>query len=167
VTHLAEVQKLSLEQPLDVPFLVSQERVLLADAGGKLHLLNANSFEPISEIALPAAPVGRMSIVNDRLYVSTAPASLSAVGLGDPLQIAWTISVGGAPLAGQLLDVPGGLLATTQEGRVLVLNPDDGSVVKEAPLGLPSHLGPLAIDKHVIVPTIDGSVSIVDALFTP
>ena len=48
VPHLAEVAKLTFDQPIDMPFAVDGGQIVLADAGGTLSVLDAANFEMVA-----------------------------------------------------------------------------------------------------------------------
>ncbi|MCH7989554.1 MAG: hypothetical protein IID46_10470, partial [Planctomycetes bacterium] len=49
-------------------------------------------------------------------------------------------------------------------GDVLAIDIDSGNVTKRIRLGQPAGMGPQQFGKHVIVPSIDGSLYRVDSL---
>lgn len=156
VPHLAEVARVELPQPVDVPFAVAKDRIVLADADGVLRVIHARTFEPLAELPLNALATQPVWQVGPTFHVETGRDTLHAVALRDGAKLLWSVPVEG-PLAGAPLLRENSLLLALKRGEVWSLDPQTGQVRQRIPVGQPLSLGLRQLGETVIAPTEDGS----------
>jgi hypothetical protein len=164
--HLFEVTQLQLEQPVDQRPVVHDERLFLVDASGRLHVLDAATFDVLGDFDIGAPPGGPLYVAGDRLYLETESGELFCFDLAEEVKPLWSAPLapqgGDHALAGAPLSSADGVIVTIRDGRVLVLNAETGAVAKQVRLPLPLDSGALAFGPHTVVTTVDGSVYRVD-----
>jgi hypothetical protein len=161
--HLFEVTQLQLEQLVDQRPVVHNERLFGVDATGKLHVLDASTFDVQGEFDLGAAASGPLWAAGDRLFIETEPGALFCFEVAPEVKPLWSVPLaqegnGDFALAGAPLASPEGVIVTCRDGRVLVLNPETGAVAKQVRLPLPLDSGAMVFGPQIVVTSVDGSV---------
>ena len=89
-------------------------------------------------------------------------ASNQLVAFDKDLALKWTVDVGDDKLAGAVVADGDRLLAAFESGRVLVLNPADGSEAKSIDVGKPLASAPTIHDGKIYIAGQNGSVHVLD-----
>ena len=165
--HLAKVDQIRLEQPVDVGLLVHDGQLVLVDATGRLRVFNLSTMDPVAEIRLTAPASNRPWLIAGRLYVETADARLHCFRLGSEVQKLWTRPLEGSPLSGRPLAVGELLIVTRANGSVWAIDPTNGDVRNRVGVGQPAGLGPRQVGNLIILPTIDGSLHRIESILQP
>jgi hypothetical protein len=158
VPHLAEAAKLEFEQPLDVPFEIQQGRLALADASGRLQVLDAATLESRGTAQLPAAASNAPWTVGERLYVETGGDQLHCFQLEPELKPLWNVPLDGVSLAGAPIVFHNRLIVAKQNGDVCAVDPNEGKIAGVVHTRQPLVLGPQQLGESVLVPAVDGSL---------
>jgi len=163
-SHLQPVSSLELGQPVDVQPVVSGGSLILADASGRVQILNTTDFERASEAQLPAPAVGHLGLAGNRLLVETAQGRLVCLALDQELKSLWSMDLAGDHLSGQPLLEGDTLLLATMNGSVVAVQADSGDVLRNVQLDQSLERGPLRFGQHVLVSSIDGSLYRVESV---
>jgi hypothetical protein len=163
VAHLADASKSQLDSSVDVGLLVHNGRVVVADADGKLRLLDASNLDTLSETPLEAPATSAPWIVGDRLFLEVGGSKLACFAVEPNLNALWSVALEGARLAGGPLPFQNRLLAVMQDGELWVLDPESGEVVHRVTTQQPVTLPPQVVGSYLVVPSIDGSLHRIDA----
>jgi len=158
VPHLAEVSSLELPHPVDVRFVVSNGKIILADAGRRLMLINASNLEILADTELKEPATNDVWLIDNKIYLETGRKHLHCFQLGENIQQQWSLPLENGHLAGRPLQIESDLILAAQNGSVLSLNIDNGKVINRLELEQPINLGPRRIGKQIVVPSIDGSL---------
>jgi outer membrane protein assembly factor BamB len=153
-----------LAAPLDRDPLLHQGKVILATSDRKLQVLGAADLQVAATADLPGPPTAGPWGVGNRVVVETGQKQLVCLDLADNLKVLWTIDTGGHSVAGSPLIVDGRMLLAFDNGRVLVVDPADGTTGRSIELRQPVALGPRAFGKKVLVISIDGTLYPVGSL---
>lgn len=164
VPNLTAVGTIQLERLVDVPFLVDDGKLMLADSAGRLQMLDGATFEPLSEVALESPASQAPWAVGDRLYVEVGGKQLNCFEIKDKLKRLWNLSLDGVGVAGPPLLSKGALVVALQNGSLLNVNPDTGEVRRRLDAAQPLSLGPLQVGSMLVVPAVDGSVYHVESV---
>jgi outer membrane protein assembly factor BamB len=162
--HLQQVDTLELGEPVDVQPVVSEQRIVVADAGGTIRALNATGFERLAETKLPSPAVGNMAVAGDLVLVEDAGGKLHCLDLAQNLQDRWTATLDGDHLSGTPLLDNDRLIFTTMNGTVRVFDAQSGEAVRTAQLDQPLEHGPVRIGEYLVVASIDGSLYRIESL---
>jgi len=162
--HLQQVDTLELGEPVDVQPVVSEQRIVVADAGGTIRALNATGFERLAETKLPSPAVGNMAVAGDLVLVEDAGGVLHCLDLGQDLKDRWTAPLNGDHLTGTPLLDNGRLIMATMNGTVRIFDAQSGDAVRTAQLDQPLEHGPLKIGEHLVVASTDGSLYRIESL---
>jgi outer membrane protein assembly factor BamB len=164
VPHLAEVNSVTLPQPVDIAPIVADGRLFVADAAGRLTMSDLSNLEMLSEIKLDAPASNRLWFVDGSLLVESSRKSLREFRVENgQLNPGWTLPLDGNSLAGAPLTIDGRLVVALKNGDVLSLNPLDGKIVDELAINQPLALGLRKVGDLLVLPTIDGSLHRVGA----
>jgi outer membrane protein assembly factor BamB len=164
ISSLREVTKRELPNPVDFMARVQDGRLILADAGGVLQMINASTLETVSEIRLDAPASNSLWLIENKLFVEVGRDRLRCYVVGSEFKLLWEAPLDGPGLVGDPLVLGHSLLVALQNGDALAIDIDTGNVKNRIRLGQPAGMGPQRFGKHVIVPSIDGSLYRVDAL---
>lgn len=162
--HLQQVDTLELGNDVDVQPVVSDERIVLADASGTVRAVNAVGFERLAETKLDSPVVGRLAVVGDLVLAQDARGILHCLDLSQNLESRWTVALESDHLSGTPLLLDSKLIVATMNGTVRVFNPDTGEQIRSAQLDQPIEHGPLAIGQFLVVASIDGSLYRIESL---
>jgi outer membrane protein assembly factor BamB len=153
-----------LAAPLDRDPLLHQGKVILATSDRKLQVLGAADLQVAATADLPGPPTAGPWGVGNRVVVETGQKQLVCLDLADNLKVVWTIDTGGHSVAGSPLIVDGRMLLALDNGRVMVVDPADGTIGRSVELGQPVALGPRGFGKKILVTSIDGTLYRVESL---
>jgi pSer/pThr/pTyr-binding forkhead associated (FHA) protein/TolA-binding protein len=162
--HLYPIATLRLAAPLDRDPLLHQGKVILATSDRKLQVLGAADLQVAATTDLPGPPTAGPWGVENRVVVETGQKQLVCLDLADKLKVLWTIDTGGHSVAGSPLIVDGRMLLALDNGRVMVVDPADGTIGRSVELGQPVALGPRGFGKKILVTSIDGTLYRVESL---
>lgn len=165
VAHLAEAADVELKHPVDVPAVLADGRLYVADTGKTLRIFDAATFEPRGKADLDAPP-SALWVVSGRPFVTTNQTHFAAYSTEGPLRESWNVNLTSAP-AGPPLVVGERLVLVDYSGTVTVLKSDTGAVVESIALGQPAAGGAVASGELIVVPTIDGSLFRLEAVVKP
>jgi hypothetical protein len=166
--HLFEVTNLQLEQPVDQRPVVENNQLFLADAGGRLQVLDAATFDVLGELELGGTASSPLWLAGERLYVEVDRSNLLCFELAPEVRQLWSVRLadaggaGDAGIAGPPLARGDHVLVAGQDGSVRLLDSATGETTKQLRLPLPLDAGPLEFGPHTLVRSIDGSVYRVD-----
>ncbi len=155
---LGQVARISLGAPLHVRGDQADGLVAFADGNARVHLLDAAGLTSRGQRQLPAAVANDVFLAADSLFVETGAGELHCLARDEALTTRWSLPLEGTHLAGRPLASPAGLLLPLQDGRVLVVHPEEGTVVKTIRTGQGLAGGPFLAGTEVLVPTLDGSI---------
>jgi outer membrane protein assembly factor BamB len=165
VAHLAEVADIALKHPVDVPAVLSEGKLHIADSGKSLQILDASTFEPRGRAELEGTPTA-LYVVSGRLFVVTNETRVAAFTTDVPLREAWTVNLTAAP-AGPPLVVGGRHVLVDYSGTISVVKTETGVVESTISLGQPAAGGAVAAGELIVVPTIDGSLFRLEGALKP
>lgn len=162
--HLQQVDSVDIGQPVDVKPIVTGGHLYVADAGGKVQMIDLVGFERLAEAKLDAPAVGVLGLAGNLLLVETSDGQLQCLKTDDKLSKAWSIDLKGDHLTGTPLIENDQIIIATMGGKVLTLNSESGE--SSQTLQLDQHLehGPVRIAGRVVVTSIDGSFYRIDSI---
>ena len=162
--HLQQVDSISIGQPLDVKPIVDNSRLFVADAGGKVQVLDVVAFEQ-QATADPGSPaVGVLGVTGNLMLVETAQGQLQCLKTDDNLARAWSIDLKGDHLTGTPLLNNGQVVLATMNGKVLSINAESGEITRSLQLDQFLENGPVNVAGKVVVTSIDGSFYRIDSI---
>ena len=162
--HLYEVCNTKLEQPADVRFATNAAKVFVADASGKLQVLDAGDLRTLHETQLDAPASNHLWLIGERLFVESGRNRLTCFHVTDTLKPLWTVPLESQGLADSPILAATQLVVAQRSGEVLAIDLETGKVNRRLPLGQPITLGPKQVGGLLIVACIDGSLHRVEAL---
>ena len=124
--HLQQVDSVDIGQPVDVQPIVDNGRLYVADAGGKVRMINVVGFERLAEVDLASPAVGVLGLAGNRLLVETSNGQLLCLKTDDKLAQAWSMELAGDHLTGTPLLEYGQIVIATMNGKVLSINAESG-----------------------------------------
>lgn len=157
VAHLAEIASWEAAQPVDVGMAVDQKRVAVADATGRVVLLNSASFEPLGAVNLGQPARRSPWFFGDLALVETVEGRLVALDVAEQLSKRWDLSLEGSALADKPAVVAGKVLVATLDGRVLEVDPLSGDLLRTHDCRQRLAFGPQLWGQPV-VGTVDGAL---------
>jgi pSer/pThr/pTyr-binding forkhead associated (FHA) protein len=164
ISSLREVTKRELPNPVDFKARVQNGRLIQADANGVLQMINASTLETVSEIRLDVPASNSLWLIGDKLFVELGHDRLQCYEVGSEFKLLWSAPLEGPGLVGEPLASGNSLLIALQNGDALAIDIDSGNIKNRIRLEQPAGMGPQQFGKHVIVPSIDGSLYRVDSL---
>lgn len=164
VASLREVTKRSLPKPVDYQMRVHNRKLLLADAGANLQMIDVSTLETASQIKLSAPPSNDLWLIGNKLFVEVGRNQLQCFEVGTEFKQLWSVPLNNASIVGEPLLTGNHLLVALQNGSTLAIDPENGKLINRITLGQHPGLGPQQFGKHLIVPSIDGSLYRIDAL---
>ncbi len=156
--HLFETVSIPLGKPVDVRFVVHDGKIIVADAGGRLQILNATDMQTVSETNLDAPASNDLWLDGNLLYVETGRNKLNCLDVAQTLKNVWSLALDGESLADKPLLVGASVVVAKRSGEVLAVDPKTGKVKKRLQLGQPITLGPRQFGTSMVVGTVDGSL---------
>lgn len=162
--HLQQVDNISIGQPLDVTPIVSDGRLIVADAAGKVQILDVVAFEQLATTDLDAPAVGVMGLAGNLLLVETSRGQLQCLKTDDKLSKAWSIDLKGDHLTGSPILNNGQVVLATMNGKVLSINAESGETSRSVQLDQFLEHGPVNVSGKVVVTSIDGSFYKIDSI---
>ncbi len=156
--HLAEAARTTIDDPVDVPFAISGNRLFVADAAARLQVFDVDDLSLTNTIELPLAASGPLWIVDGRLLVEVGRRELHSYEIGEQLTHSWTVPLEGHSLAGPPVAVDGRLVFARVDGTVASVRGTDGSPVASVSLGEGIQIGPRRVGEHLVVVSLDGSL---------
>ncbi len=140
--------------------------VVGGDEGDKLVSVNTGSGMKIAgEVAIPDDYVAGPWVVGNQILLRNRADQILA--FDGQLNLAWKVDLPAGRLAGAPLIHDSIILLTLQSGKVLTVNPDDGSAEEAVDLGQPVVDGPVIAGPNLYFPGMDGTVHVVPAGGTP
>ena len=164
VRHLAEVRSKSSSRPLDVPFTVSQSRVVYADSDGTLNVLDSQTLDSVFSEKLPAPAVSRPWAVGSMVLVETRNHHLLCYELGGTPKLKFDVPLAGAGPAGPPALIRGRLVVANRDGTLLGIDPATGQIASKGSAGQPLSGGVISAGGHLVVASIDGTLYRIDSL---
>jgi outer membrane protein assembly factor BamB/tetratricopeptide (TPR) repeat protein len=164
VRHLAEVRSQNLDRPLDIPFVVVGSRVVYADAGGVLHVLDAETLDSVFTEHLPSPAVNRLWSVGSTVLVETRSHQLLSYEVSGSPKLQFRVPLGNTGPAGPPSLVRGRLVVANRDGTLLALDPASGAVAARAVVGQPLSGGVISVGDQAVVASIDGTLYHVDSI---
>jgi outer membrane protein assembly factor BamB len=155
---LGQVNRISLGAPLHVKGDQADGLVVLADGAGIVHLLDAAGLTEKGQRQLPAAVSNDCYLAGQWIFVETAGQNLLCLNRDEGLTDVWTLPLDGASLAGRPHVAADGLLLPLRDGRILLVNPQDGAVLKTIETGQSLAGGAIAVGTDLLFPTADGGL---------
>lgn len=155
---LGQVARISLGAPIHVRGDSAGSDVVLADGESRVHLLDAASLSARGSRQFEQPVSNQVFLAGDWVFAETGGRELQCLKRDESLATVWTLPLDGSALAGRPLPTPAGLLVPLQDGRVLIVNPDDGAVSKTIATGQRLAAGPLTVGDDLFVPGVDGSL---------
>jgi hypothetical protein len=155
---LGQVARISLGAPLHVRGDYADGLVALADGNAQVHLLEAAGLTSRGKRQFPAAVANDVFLAGDSVFVETGAGELHCLARDEALTTRWSLPLEGTHLAGRPLATPAGYLLPLQDGRVLVVHPEEGTVAKTIRTGQGLAGGPFLAGAEMLVPTLDGSI---------
>ena len=162
--HLQQVDSISIGQPIDVTPIVDQGRLFVADAGGKVQILDVVAFEQQATANLDAPAVGVMGLAGNLLLVETSQGQLQCLKTDDKLSKAWSIDLKGDHLTGTPMIDNGQVVIATMNGKVMSINAASGDITRSLQLDQVLEHGPVTVAGKVVVTSIDGSFYRIDSV---
>lgn len=161
VRHLAVLSITDLKQPVDVNAATDGQLLAIADASGELKLIDPASAQVKTRIQLPGAAINDLWINDNLLFVETRE-NLSCFNLKEGLQKIWDLKLPDAPLAGAPTFAEKSLLLSLQDGTLLTVDPQAGTVSTKSRTPLPASGSVVKLEQFLVVPTVDGSLYRID-----
>lgn len=156
--HMQALDTIELGQPIDVAPVVSGDRVVIADASGKLQVLNTAGFDRVAECLLDAPAIGRVAVVGETVLVENSKGDLEARQIADGMPVLWSIPLNGDHLSGRPIVQDGVVILATMNGSIHALNAASGESAGSLQLDQPVEHGPFKVGKFLVVASIDGSL---------
>ena len=158
VPHLYEAAKTAMGQPVDVPPVAFEDKVLVADASGRLRLLHTSNLEPLAETQLEAPVSGPLCILGKRLLAEVGRSQLVSFAIGSKLNKEWSVPLEGGGLSDRPIESEAGIVFGEKSGRIVLVDPKTGQVVSQVSVEQPIDLGPRTIGTAFFVGSIDGTL---------
>ena len=162
--HLQQVDSVSIGQPLDVTPIVDKGRLFVADAGGKVQILDVVAFEQQATADLGSPAVGVLGLAGNLLLVETSQGQLQCLKTDEELARAWSIDLQGDHLTGTPLLNDGQVVIATMNGKVLSINAESGETTRSLQLDQFLENGPVNVAGKIVVTSIDGSFYRIDSI---
>lgn len=156
--HLAEVARQPLPSPAVGQLVMHQGRFAVTCSTGDVFLFDAAKFEPVGRRTLPTPASGAAYATEVGVLVEIGRAELHCLHPDAELTSKWQLKLPDSSLAGQPVVVDGVLVLTTENGRVLRVNPDTGELLSEQLAAGSLDSGPLTLGTQPFVITTDGSL---------
>lgn len=162
--HLQQVDNVEMGNPVDVQPILSEGRLIVADAGNKVRVLDVIGFERLAEVDLDAPAVGVLGLAGNLLLVETSRGQLLCLKTDDKLSKAWSMDLQGDHLTGTPLLKDGQVVLATTNGKVMSINAESGETVRTLQLDQLLEQGPMSVAGRVVVTSIDGSFYRIDSI---
>lgn len=164
--HLFESGKLQLESPVAVPFAAFPDFIVFADTSRQLHVMDAQTFQIVGSAKLDGNATNAVWMVDGTVFVETNRSELQAFKITPVPKKMWSLSLQGSGLAGSPVVRGGRLVVTTQNGEILIVDPNTGEARQRHFLGQALADSPLLFGTHLLVPSLDGSLYPLESLLT-
>ena len=162
---LAQVAELQLGNPVDVDFVAVDGKIVIADAGKKLRLIDSASLAPLHEVTLDQQVTNSLWLHGQSVFVEVGAVELKQFRMTGKLEEAWSIPLDGESLADRpFVTGDGRIVFAKLNGEIIVAKADTGQVVSRKKLGQPITIGPINSCGFVLVGTLDGSLTRIDSL---
>ena len=164
-TFLAQVAELKLGNAVDVGFVTVDRKIVIADAGKKLRVIDSASLAPLDEVTLDQKASNRLWTQGKSVFVEVGASQLKQFQLADKLAEDWSIALDGSSLADQPFETGDGRVVIAKvNGEIIVVKSDTGEEISRKRLAQPITLGPRRSCGFVVVGTLDGSFIRIDSL---
>jgi hypothetical protein len=164
VPHLAEASQVSIGNAVDVNFVVDRGKILLADAKGRVLLMDSASLETQAEIQLDKPASQTPWLVGGRLFVESGREQLVSCDPANKLAADWKLPLGGVSLAGAPVLKTDRLVIALRDGQVWQIDPKTGEKVATSHVGQSIAFGPRSLGDAMFVGTLDGSLLAIQSL---
>jgi outer membrane protein assembly factor BamB len=166
--YLGQVARVGLGAPVHVKGDQAEGLLAVADGDSTLHLFETDSLNVRAKRKLPAAVSNDVFMAGEWIVAETGRSELHCLARDDSLSTVWTMPLKGASLAGRPLFSGEQLLVPLQDGRVLVVNATDGTIIRTIRTGQGLASGPFNVGGETFVASLDGSlVRLSSALVAP
>lgn len=162
--HLQQVDNVDVGQPVDVHPIVRNGRMYLADAGGKVQMLDLVGFERLAEVTLDAPAVGVIGLAGNHLLVETSRGQLHCLNTEGKLSTSWSMDLQGDHLTGSPMAEGDLILIATMNGKVMAINAESGKAIRTLQLDQQLEHGPVRVAGRLVVTSIDGSFYRIDSI---
>ncbi|MEZ6068522.1 MAG: PQQ-binding-like beta-propeller repeat protein [Planctomycetaceae bacterium] len=156
--YLGEVTRISLGHSVLVRGDVGDGSIAIADSSGTVHLFDAASLAEPRQRKLPAPVVNDLYIAGGAIFAEVDGHQLHCLAIDGELGEKWKLPLGESSLAGRPLVTAAGLVMPLRDGRVLLVSPADGAVVKTISTGQTLSSGAFQAGSDVLLPTFDGGL---------
>ncbi|MAT14449.1 MAG: hypothetical protein CMJ46_04180 [Planctomyces sp.] len=163
--HFREVTPYELGVAVDVKPVLAGDKLYLASADGKLHVIDTNSLTINATIDLPAPAAADLWVVDNMLLVQ-AGNNLVGYSVEGDLEQAWSVPLDNGAITAKPLAQGGRLIATDLSGRVLAINQQDGVVTELTQIDVPVVLPLIQFGNETLAATIEGSLFRVTSLLS-
>lgn len=158
--HLAEVTRIDLQAGVSVQADAKDGRIVVADDGQQVRVLDALTLDASGRRTLEAAISNDVFFVGDAVIVETGAKECRCLNLDNELTDRWAqpFELGDAGLAGRPLAVGENILISQVDGRVTLVAAATGEVRAELSTGCRLAGAPIEVAGEWLVPTLDGSL---------
>ena len=157
VVHLAEAAKYQLPQPVDVPPVLVETDLWVADASGTVRRLDSRSFDVKGERQFPEPVKGLWASGGDR-FVQVNGGTLHCVTEENGLPDRWTLDLGGVELLDEPVRNGDQLVWVARGGSALELDAAMGQLVSRWELPQPLALGLISTGGSPFASASDGAI---------
>ncbi len=157
VPHLAEVSKLQLPHPVDVPLALRGDFLYVADASGTCRQLNVHSFDADGERSMPA-PIRNLWATEANMIVEAGDGRLHSLADGKGLQERWTYDLNRLSPIGPVVTQGDAFWFACRNGTILVLNSESGEEIRRIELPQTLSLGLRRFHEKLFAVACDGTL---------
>ncbi len=161
--HLAEVVRVERDDPLDVGFLVENDRVIIADAGKRLQILDSSNLAPVAETNLEKSASNDLWLLDNYLLIETGRDRLNCFDTQQGLKRLWSIPLE-EQIAGKPLRVDRQLIFAAINGEIVAADLKTGDVERRMRLDQLISIGPWKIGEMILVGSIDGTLYRIESI---
>jgi len=157
ISYFEEVTSIELEHPVEVGLRVTDDRLVLANDEPVLNLMNARSLEVTATAKLPSPAPQLPWVVNGRIYAQSGRDRLICFGGEVQLEPLWELSLSGASVAGEPLQMENAMLIALQNGEIISVEADSGAELNRWNIQQAISDGPYLLGGQTVVISPDGS----------
>ncbi len=160
--HLYGIRSVKLDSPVAVPFVVQDGFLSVATIDNRVHIMDAQTLQPIDEIELPGAVTSELWSAKGWVFCETDAQTLHAISLGERSKVAWSMSGDAKGVDARVAGSPrlngDQLLVTHRNGTFSIVDMSSGKVKKTVPLHETLDSGPIELAGQLFVQTADGGL---------